>query len=192
MDDRTAPSVVVRHNVQGLSAVFPPAYLLSFTTNEGDEPLHDAPDLPLYFRSRMTGVAWSVLPDRRVRSNATSRTCSVRSASTRYVRDTLSEGTHRLLTPQAAVRGGPAWDALQTTVSDTRPVVLWAFQSDPSVGEFTVKPVGLRARTVYEVVSADRGRIGFATGDDLMINGIVLRQSPISGAHVLVLRPAWR
>ena len=30
MDDRTTPSVKVRHNIQGLSALFPPAYLLSF------------------------------------------------------------------------------------------------------------------------------------------------------------------
>ena len=56
MDDRTAPSVHVRHNVEGLSAVFPPAYLLSFVTDQADEPLHDAPDLPLYIRSRMTGI----------------------------------------------------------------------------------------------------------------------------------------
>src|SRR5207237_6367330 len=45
MDDRTAPSVHVRHNIEGLSAVFPPAYLLSFVTDQDAEPLHDAPDL---------------------------------------------------------------------------------------------------------------------------------------------------
>ena len=56
MDDRTAPSVHVRHNIQGLSAVFPPAYLLSFVTDHDTEPLHDAPDLSLYFRSRMSGA----------------------------------------------------------------------------------------------------------------------------------------
>ena len=33
MDDRTAPSGHVRHNIQGLSALFPPAYLLSFVIN---------------------------------------------------------------------------------------------------------------------------------------------------------------
>jgi alpha-galactosidase len=31
MDDRTAPSVHVRHNLEGLSVVFPPAYLLSLS-----------------------------------------------------------------------------------------------------------------------------------------------------------------
>jgi alpha-galactosidase len=52
MDDRTAPSSHVRHNIQGLSTIFPPAYLLSFVTDAEAEPLHNAVDLPLYFRSR--------------------------------------------------------------------------------------------------------------------------------------------
>ena len=39
-----------------LSALFPPAYLLSFVTDHEGEPLHDAPDLSLYFRSRMGGA----------------------------------------------------------------------------------------------------------------------------------------
>src|SRR5581483_6975227 len=56
MDDRTAPSVHVRPNIEGLSAVFPPAYLLSFVTDHDTEPLHVSPDLPLYFRSRMAGA----------------------------------------------------------------------------------------------------------------------------------------
>ena len=56
MDDRTAPSVNVRHNLEGLSAAFPPAYLLSFVTDHDTEPMHDAPDLSLYFRSRMAGA----------------------------------------------------------------------------------------------------------------------------------------
>ena len=56
MDDRTTPSVNVRHNAEGLSAVFPPAYLLSFLTDHDGEPLHDAADMPLYVRSRMAGA----------------------------------------------------------------------------------------------------------------------------------------
>src|SRR5207248_516487 len=56
MDDRTTPSVHVRHNLEGLAAAFPPAYLLSFVTDQVGEPLHDAPDLPLYVRSRMGGA----------------------------------------------------------------------------------------------------------------------------------------
>src|SRR6185295_18409634 len=56
MDDNTTPSIKVRHNIQGLSLIFPPAYLLSFLANLGWEPLHNSPDLPMYVRSRMQGV----------------------------------------------------------------------------------------------------------------------------------------
>ena len=37
MDDRTTPSVKVRHNIQGLSALFPPGYLLSFAMDDHQE-----------------------------------------------------------------------------------------------------------------------------------------------------------
>ena len=60
MDDRTAPSVHVRHNIEGLSALFPPAYLLSFVTDHDGEPLHDAPDLSTLCFDRME-VALGVL-----------------------------------------------------------------------------------------------------------------------------------
>ena len=60
MDDRTAPSVHVRHNIDGLSLIFPPAYLLSFVTNLFPEPLRDSPDLSLYVRSRMARRSWAL------------------------------------------------------------------------------------------------------------------------------------
>ena len=44
MSDLTAPSVRVRHNLEGFSEIFPPAYLLSFVINLGWEPLHNSPD----------------------------------------------------------------------------------------------------------------------------------------------------
>jgi hypothetical protein len=56
MSDHTGPSVHVRHNLEGLSAVFPPAYLLSFVIDQGEEPLHRPADISLYFRSRMQGA----------------------------------------------------------------------------------------------------------------------------------------
>ena len=76
MDDRTAPSVHVRHNIEGLSAVFPPAYLLSFVTDHDAEPLHDAPDLSLYFRSRMVGALGLCFRDRRDSPRARTRACA--------------------------------------------------------------------------------------------------------------------
>ena len=192
MDDRSAPSVVVRHNVQGLSTVFPPAYLLSFVMNGPNEPMHDAPDLRMYFRSRMTGgLGLSYRTDEFDEGDLAGMRHQI--SLYKYLRETLGEGgTHTLLTQQAAVSQGPPWDVLQTTASDSRPVVLWAFQSDQAAGEFTVKPVGLQAQTFYEVVSVDRGRVGFATGANLMTNGIRFVKSPISDAHVLLLRPSSR
>jgi hypothetical protein len=57
MDDRMAPSGHVRHNVEGSSAVFPPAYLLSFVTNHAGEPLHDSPDPPAVFPLRIESLS---------------------------------------------------------------------------------------------------------------------------------------
>ncbi|MDO8834954.1 MAG: alpha-galactosidase, partial [Vicinamibacterales bacterium] len=56
MDDQSAPSAHVRHNIEGLSQIFPPAYLLSFLMAGPEEPVVDAPDLLLYARSRMPGM----------------------------------------------------------------------------------------------------------------------------------------
>jgi alpha-galactosidase len=56
MDDHSTPSVHVRHNLEGLASVFPPAYLFSFLLSDDSESLHDGWDLPLYFRSRMPGL----------------------------------------------------------------------------------------------------------------------------------------
>ena len=56
MDDVSGPSAHVRHNLEGLGAVFPPRYLLSFVMDDPAEPIHEATDMPLYFRSRMAGV----------------------------------------------------------------------------------------------------------------------------------------
>ena len=188
MDDRSAPSALVRRNVEGLSAVFPPAYLLSFAMNGPDEPLHDAPDLRLYFRSRMLGVLGLCY---RIDDFDEGDIAVMRHQINLYkvLRGTLSNGTHTLLTPQAAVSDGPAWDALQTTASSDRPVTLWAFQSDPSATQFTVKPTGLQDDIIYDVISADRGRLGSVRGADLMSKGIRVLGSQVSDAHVLTLRP---
>ena len=55
MDDLTSPSSHVRHNLEGLASAFPPAYLLSFVIDTGDEPLAGG-DLPQIVRSRTPGI----------------------------------------------------------------------------------------------------------------------------------------
>src|SRR5207248_6191957 len=112
MDDRTAPSVHVRHNIEGLSAVFPPAYLLSFVTNHDTEPLHDAPDLSLYFRSRMVGALGLCFRTEEL-SGGDLATMTHEIDIYKATRGTLAASAGALLTPQAAVDNGPDWDVLQ-------------------------------------------------------------------------------
>lgn len=186
MDDRTAPSVYVRHNVQGLSAVFPPAYLLSFVTDHASEPLHGARDLPLYFRSRMGGVLGLCF-----RSNAFSAgekaDIAHEIATYKTTRDTLSVSSAALLTRQATTDDGPAWDVLQESTGTSHQVIVSAFQSDRGVRTFNVKPTALQAGTTYQVTSVDSGVLGTATGAELMADGIDLVQSPNTAAHILII-----
>jgi hypothetical protein len=81
---------------------------------------------------------------------------------------------------------------VQTTSADGQSVLVWAFQSGPQAGRFTAKAGDLRARTRYEVVSVDRGRLAVSTGARLMDNGLVFFPSLDPAAHVLSLRPYSR
>lgn len=186
MDDRTAPSVHVRHNLQGLSVVFPPAYLLSFVTDHASESLHRARDLSLYFRSRMGGALGLSF-----RSNAFAdgEKADIASEIAIYkaMRDTVSVSSAALLTRQATAHDGPAWDVLQESTATSDQVVVSAFQSDRGVRTFNAKPTALQAQTTYQVTSVDSGVLGTATGAELMTGGIDLLQSPNTAAHILII-----
>jgi alpha-galactosidase len=186
MDDRTTPSAKVRHNIQGLSAVFPPAYLLSFVMEDRDESMHGAADLPLLFRSRMSAILGLCF---RTYEFDGDEQQAVRNeiASYKALRGTLGTAAGVLLTPQAAQVDGPPWDVFQTTPAVKGPIVIWAFQSDPGVPDIIVNPVGLRPQTKYEVRSLDVGPLGVISGADLMADGIGIVTSPYSAAHVIVL-----
>ena len=56
MDDRSAPSLHVRRNLQGLFSLFPAEYLFSYVMPHPDEPVRGAEDIPLLVRSRMPGM----------------------------------------------------------------------------------------------------------------------------------------
>jgi alpha-galactosidase len=186
MDDRSGPSAKVRHNIQGLSAVFPPAYLLSFVMHDPSEPLHDAADLPLIFRSRMSGVLGLCF-----RSTAYDDdqlfAMAGHIADYKLLRSSLRTAAGTLLTPQAAPSRGPAWDVFQTTPEFFQPTVIWGFQSDGGVRDVVVRPVALRSRAMYEVRSLDYGTLGVRSGAELMADGVELVASPASAAHVIVL-----
>jgi alpha-galactosidase len=186
MDDRTAPSVHVRHNIQGLSAVFPPAYLLSFVTDHDTEPLHDAPDLSLYFRSRMGGALGLCFRGDSFTEDENAdmaREISIYKAA----RATITMSAGSLLTKQAAPEDGPSWDVLQESTAGRDSVVLSAVQSDTGVQTINVKPTDLDAATTYQVESVDTGFLGTATGEALMTQGIDVVQSPASAAHMLII-----
>jgi alpha-galactosidase len=187
MDDRTAPSVHVRHIVQGLSTVFPPAYLLSFLTQHADERLHAANDLSLYVRSRMQGAFGLGFRSGDLSDDGIEK-LSREIALYKQIRATISIASGALLTPQAAAETGPDWDVLQETDPDGANLVLCAFQSNDAVDRFTVKPTGLNPSATYQVWSADLGPLGTATGAELMANGIELIESPDTAAHIIVLR----
>ena len=187
MDDRTAPSVHVRHNLQGLSAVFPPAYLLSFVTDHDTEPLHDSPDLSLYFRSRMGGALGLCF---RGDSFTDEENAGMAHEIDIYkaARLTISVAAGSLLTKQAAPEDGPSWDVLQESTAEHDQLVLSAVQSDTGVASINIKPTDLQSDTTYEVQSVDSGMLGTATGAALMSGGIDVQESPNSAAHILIIR----
>jgi alpha-galactosidase len=187
MDDRTAPSVNVRHNLEGLSAVFPPSYLLSFVTDHEGEPLHDSPDISLYMRSRMAGVLGLCFRSAEF-VDADAAGMSHEIDIYKGLRPMLSSASAALLSNQAQPDNGPAWDVLQATDGSDADAVISAYQTDDGVDRVNVKPVGLDPATTYSVESVDTGFLGQASGADLMSTGIDIIQSPNTAAHILTLR----
>jgi alpha-galactosidase len=187
MDDHTSPSVHVRHNIEGLSLVFPPAYLLSFLTDLGWEPLHVSPDLPLYIRSRMVGVLGLCFRSASL-ADEDREAITEQIALYQNLRPTLASATAALLTPQANVDAGPEWDMLQETAADGN-VLLYAFDSYDGDRNTIVSPMGLQPGVVYRVISVGKGPLGDMTGADLMDLGIRFTRSPGTAAHVLSLIP---
>jgi alpha-galactosidase len=188
MDDLSAPSVHVRHNIEGLSTIFPPAYLLSFVLDQDTEPLHDAPDLSMYFRSRMGGALGLCFRTEEF-SEADVENISHEIAIYKTMRATLSVAAAALLSPQASLTGGPEWDVMQASAPGSDALVLYAYQNDQG-GEVNVKPTGLQGDATYQVTSVDTGFLGTATGADIMANGIDIIKSPATSAHILTITAA--
>jgi alpha-galactosidase len=188
MDDRSAPSVHVRHNLEGLSEVFPSAYLLSFMMDHAEESVFDPADLSMYVRSRMPGVLGLCFRtadlDEAVRDQLTREVSIYKS-----VRDVLRNGTLSLLTPQtwSEVEGG--WDAVQATSAELSHSVLFVYQQNDGVDDALIRPRGLVAEQAYLVQTVDDGEIGVATGADLMNQGLGLHDTGRTAAQIIVLRP---
>jgi alpha-galactosidase len=186
MDDQTAPAAHVRHNLEGLGTIFPPAYLLSFVIDQDSEPLHDAPDLSLYFRSRMGGALGLCFRGEEF-SEADVEGIGDEIAIYKTLRAKVGAATAALLTPQASVTGGPEWDVLQTSAPGSNTLVVYAYQNDEGTGKINIKPADLQPATTYDVHSVDTGLLGTATGADILANGIDVIESPNTAAHILTI-----
>jgi alpha-galactosidase len=190
MDDRTSPTAHVRHNLEGLMTFFPPAYLLSFVLNDS-EPIVDSPDLGLLLRSRMPGILGLTY-----RSSALTESDRARLAAEigvfKSLRGITRDASGALLTEQAAPEGGPAWDAVQETTTDSAEAIVFAFQNDGAVPRTVVRPRGLEPETVYALSSVEGESLGTGTGAALMADGIAITESFESAARILLLHPIVR
>lgn len=186
MDDRSGPSAHVRHNLQGLSAAFPPAYLFSFvTTQDEGERLTSYQDLALYFRSRMMGVLGMSFS---LAGLSTDDAMAREIQTYKELRGILNDSAGTVLTEQAQMDGGPPWDVYQATTGDGSSALVFAFQAATDSGNASVKPTALIDGATYTVDSVDFGALGAASAADLMADGIEVYPGERTAAHILILR----
>jgi alpha-galactosidase len=187
MDDRTAPSVRVRHHLQLLSAVVPPQALLSYLMGTDDESL-DASDLALLARSRMPGIFGMTLDLRRADSALAGRLAG-HVAAFKDLRGLRGAPFATPLTEPVGVDGrGPGWDVVQHTNPASGAATVFAFRNAQSDRRVRVRLVHLRPGVTYRIRSLDRGAIGQALADDLMLGGFDV-EAATSSAQVVVFEP---
>jgi alpha-galactosidase len=184
MDDRTALSAHVRHNLEGLALAFPPAYLLSFVINSEAEPFHGGDDFSHVARSRMPGVLGVTYHYHELDAEL-SGAMRLGIAQYKEIRDTIAQSYAILLSRQAHAGGG--WDIVEDIAEDQRSAVIFAFKGPDSEGRVLVKSQGLNPEGIYQVRSLDSGNLGSLTGEQLMLDGIELVHLDGSRAHVIVL-----
>src|SRR4030095_14707184 len=126
----------------------PPAYLLSFLTNHDAEPLHESPDLLLYVRSRMAAALGLCFRGDEL-SEADTANLAHEIEIYKNVRATISTGSASLLTQQATIDDGPAWDVIQETASGLQQTLMYAYQTDQGVDRIRIRPVGLDPDVMY-------------------------------------------
>jgi alpha-galactosidase len=186
MDDRTSPASHVRHNLEGLTFAFPPAYLLSFLIDADGEPIAGAADLPLLVRSRTAGIL-GLTYNTALMDDDTAAQLRQQIAEYKTYRDIITQANATLLSAQAPGDTG-GWDVLQEVSDDARSALIFGFKVDAQDGRLVVRPRGLLADTIYAVGSLDAGALGDARGDALMQDGVELIHAGGSRAHILVLR----
>ena len=186
MDDHTAPSWHVRHNLEGLSIAFPPAYLLSFVINSEEEPIAGGVDFAHIARSRMPGVLGLTYKGGDIDPQL-GEVMGAEIAQYKIVRDTISQAHAVLLGEQAPVDNG--WDVIQLIAEDRKSLIIFAFKAVSDEGRLLVKPRNLIPTEKYQLGSMDSGGLGVETGANLMQNGIEIVHVDGSRAHVIYLGP---
>jgi alpha-galactosidase len=189
MDDRTSPSSHVRHNLQGLTTFLPPGYLLSYLIGHPDEPMHQAPDMTKYARSRMPGVLGLSFAAGELDEGDIN---VIRAATDvwKALRDIERTASAVLLTEQVNGPASPAWDAVALVSPARDQAVLYAFQNDDGVEDARIVLRGLDPTASYAVRSLDTGEAGIATGVALMSTGLQLVATPASGSQLWQLTVA--
>jgi alpha-galactosidase len=191
MDDNTSSSGLVRHNLEGLSTLFPPSYLQAFAISSLEEPISEDPsfDLLRMLRSRMAGSftgAWRVSEISGGSQALIARQVSLYKA----IRPVLDGASTILLQPQYLSTPDQAfsgWDVMEQVVGTTGDALIFAFETADAPDGILLTPKALRPDATYDVESADYGALGSATGSDLMSSGISVSKSPLTRSHILVL-----
>jgi alpha-galactosidase len=183
MDDVSAPSTHVRHNLEALLAVFPPAYLLSFVMDDPDEPVHRA-DLESIVRSRAPGVlGFSLRPEEF--SEAELLTMRREIFDYKRRRDILREGLPILLAPQVPAGGSLETDAVQIVSGVTGDAAIYAFAGSGRSLDRTIWPLSLDPDALY--LTPGRRGMALGTGAGLMSSGIGLPPSREASSAIIVI-----
>jgi alpha-galactosidase len=186
MDDRTSPASLVRHNVEGLTFAFPPAYLLSFLIDADGEPIAGGDDLAYLARSRMLGILGLTYRSEDLQDD-TVEALRQQVAQYKAIRSILARSSASLLSDQAPVDSSQ-WDVMQELADGGESAIVFAFKGDAEPGKWIARPRGLIPDATYGVTSLDVGPIGSVRGDALMQDGIEIVHNGGSRAHVLLLR----
>jgi alpha-galactosidase len=187
MDDVTAPSSHVRHNLEGLGSIFPPAYLLSFVTNGEFESLLDGSDRTLEFRSRMPGMVGLTWRSSEFDDEALDE-IAAEIAVAKAIRGAVPAAASFMLTDQARSDGGGDFDAMQLFSPSAKTSAVFVYASD-GLDWFTVRLKGLEPETRYLVSTVWGEELAEATGAELMTTGIEIINSSDSGAQVVLVTP---
>ena len=187
MDDVTSPSSHVRHNLEGLGTVFPPAYLLSFVISGEAETVHDSCARTLEFRSRMPGVlgvTW-----RGAEFDGDELVAIGTEISTaKAIRGIVPAPAAFVLTEQVRQDGGSEFDAIQLFSPSARSAAVFVYASE-GLDWTTVRLKGLDPEGRYVLTSVWGEELGAAGGAELMSAGVDVMNASGAGAQVFVVIP---